>query len=72
MANFIGKGILAQYSQEIKLKKPIIVHHVGRLLKLPKELSSNLIIVRGSRKLNDDELIQNEDEIYLYFAAMGG
>jgi hypothetical protein len=72
MANFIGKGILAQYSQEIKLKKPIIVHNVDRLLKLPKELSSNLIVVRGSRKLNDDEIIQNEDEIYLYFAAMGG
>jgi hypothetical protein len=72
MANFIGKGILAQYSQEIKLKKPLIVRNVGRLLKLPKELCSNLIVVRGSRKLNDDELIQNEDEIYLYFAAMGG
>ncbi len=72
MANFIGKGILTQFSQEIELKKPLIAHNVGRILKLPKELSSNLIVVRGSRKLNDDELIQNEDEIYLYFAAMGG
>jgi hypothetical protein len=72
MTNFIGKGILAEYSQEKKLKKPLIVHDVDRFLKLPKELSYNLIVVRGSRKLNDDDLIRNEDEIYLYFAAMGG
>jgi hypothetical protein len=72
MTNFIGKGILEQYSQIIKLEQPLIVHNLGEFLKLPKELSYNLIVVRGSRKLNDDELILNDDEIYLFFAAMGG
>ena len=72
MANFIGKGVFEQYSQVIELEQPLIVQNLGEFLKLPKELSYNLIVVRQSRKLGDDELISNNDEIYIFFAAMGG
>ncbi len=41
-------------------------------LKLPAELSENLIVVRKNRKLNDDELIHNDDEVYFFLAVMGG
>lgn len=72
MANFIGKGVFEKYSQVIKLERPIVVHDLPEFLNLPKKLSENLIVVRQNRKLNDDELIQNEDEIFFFFAAMGG
>ncbi len=72
MTNFIGNGIFRSYSRVVKLKKPLSVHDLGKLLKLPKDLSANLIVVRGSRKLDDEELIYDDDEIYFYFAAMGG
>ncbi len=72
MAKFIGKGIYKRYSQERKLEHPIIVQDLPGLLKLPKDLSENLIVVRQNRKLNDDELIRDEDEIYFFLAIMGG
>ncbi len=72
MTNFIGKGVFEKYSQAIKLEQPLIVKNLGEFLKLPKELSYNLIVVRQSRKLNDDELIHDKDEIFIFFAAMGG
>jgi hypothetical protein len=72
MTKFIGNGIFKAYSQVINLEQPLIVNDLGDLLKLPEELSINLIVVRGSRKLDQAELINNDDEINIYFAAMGG
>jgi len=72
MTNFIGRGVFKQYSQVINLEKPLIVRDISKLLKFPKELSDNLIVVRQNRKLNDEEIILDCDEIYIFFAAMGG
>lgn len=72
MAKFIGKGVYKRYSQERKLEQPILVQDLPTLLKVPKDLSENLIVVRQNRKLNDDELIRDEDEIYFFLAIMGG
>ena len=72
MTKFIGNGIFKSYSQEMDLQQSIVVCDLGDLLKLPKELSTNLIVVRGNRKLDDEDLICDDDEILFYFAAMGG
>ena len=72
MTEFIGRGTLEKYSQILEINKPIRVGEISKLLKLPKELSDNLIVVRQNKKMNEDEFIQNEDQIYLFFAAMGG
>ncbi len=72
MTEFIGKGSLGKYSQEKAIDHPIKVNEVSELLKLPKEIAENLIVVRQNRKLGEDEIIQDEDQIYIFFAAMGG
>ena len=72
MTHFIGRGILERYSQVKEIKQPLLVRDLSKFLKLPKELSDNLIVVRQNMKLDDDETILNEDEIFIFFAAMGG
>ncbi len=72
MAEFIGKGSLGKYSKEITINCPIKVNEVSKLLKLPKEIAENLIVVRQNKKLSEEELIQDEDRIFIFFAAMGG
>jgi hypothetical protein len=72
MTEFIGRGILERYGQVKEIKKPLFVRDVSRFLKLPKELADNLIVVRQNKKLNEDEIILNEDKIFIFFAAMGG
>jgi hypothetical protein len=72
MTIFIGKGSLNKYSQIIKIRHPIMVNEVCKFLKLPKGIAENLIVVRQNKKLDEEELIQDEDQIYIFFAAMGG
>lgn len=72
MAKFVGKGVYKKYSQVKKLEHPVLVQELPKLLKLPKELSENLIVVRENRKLSDDDLIQDQDEILFFLAVMGG
>jgi len=72
MAKFIGSGPLKKYSGIVNINKPILVQELSKFLKLPKDLSENLIVVRENKKLNDDDTIQNNDEIHIFFAAMGG
>lgn len=72
MAEFIGKGLLEPYSCEIILTDPVRVADLGDLLHLPKEYASNLITVRGSVKLDFNELVNDGDEIVLFLAPMGG
>jgi hypothetical protein len=72
MTEFIGRGTLEKYSQILEINQPLRVVEISKLLKLPKELSDNLIVVSHNKKMNEDEFIQNEDQIYIFFAAMGG
>jgi len=72
MTVFEGKGIYSSYSGTIELSQPLLVGDLGSLLKMPKKLSENLIVVRQGQILSNDELIHNEDEILFFFAAMGG
>lgn len=72
MTKFIGSGLLKKFGKTISIDGPILVRDVGKFLKLPKELADNLIVVRKNKKLNEDEVVRNEDEIHIFFAAMGG
>ncbi len=72
MTKFIGKGVMQQFSQEVILQTQISVANLPRLLQMPQELEKNLIVVRDHRKLDENDLILNNDEIYLYLAVMGG
>lgn len=72
MARFSGRGLLKPYSCEITLTEPVAVCNLGVLLGLPECYASNLIAVRGSRKLDADDLIHNDEEIILFLATMGG
>lgn len=72
MVRFDGRGLLRSYSCEINLELPVYVRDLPALLELPDNYASNLIVVRGSRKLDANELIQNDEEIILFLAAMGG
>ncbi len=72
MAKIIGKGALQSYSQDIVLAIAIRAQDLPGLLKIPKELAEVTIMVRDHQKLDDDEIINDEDKIYLFMAVMGG
>ena len=63
---------MGKFSREITLPEQIQVCNLAELLKMPKELAEELIVVRNHRRLNEDELILDNDEIYLFLAVMGG
>lgn len=72
MAKIIGKGEFRSFSQSVVLTSSIRVQDLPGLLKMPAELAEIAIVVRGNQKLDFDELINNDDEIYLFMAVMGG
>lgn len=72
MAKIIGKGEFRSFSQDIFLATSIKVQDLPGFLKMPAELAEIAIVVRGNRKLDFDEPIHNDDEIYLFMAVMGG
>ena len=72
MASIICREPLKTYSQNIVLSQPLRVRDLPRLLKIPEEFAESVIVVRNHQKLDFDEFINNEDEIYLFLAVMGG
>ncbi len=72
MATIVCRDPLKSYSQNIVLTQPIRVQDLPRLLQIPDELTEAIIVVRDHQKLDFDELINDEDEIYLFLAVMGG
>ncbi len=72
MAKIIGKGIFKPYTQDILLATAIRAQDLPELLKIPKKLVEVTITVRDHHKLDDDEFIDNDDEIYLFMAVSGG
>jgi hypothetical protein len=72
MAKIIGKAPLTSYSQDLDLPHAVTVQDLPGLLKMPEELAEVVIVVRDHQKLDDGELIENDDEIYLFMAVMGG
>lgn len=71
-AKIIGKGILQPFSKDISFTTQIRVQDLPGLLEMPEDLANNLIVVRNHHNLLSNELIENDDEIYLFIAAMGG
>ncbi len=72
MANIICRDPLKSYSQNIVLTHSIKVQDLPRLLKIPEDLAESIIVVRNHQKLDFDEFINDEDEIFLFLAVMGG
>ena len=72
MTRFDGRGLLRSFSCEMMLTEPVRVCDLDALLGLPEDYSSNLIVVRGSRKLDVNDLIYDDQEIILFLAVMGG
>lgn len=72
MARFNGRGLLQSFSCEKMLSEPLLVSKLGILLELPEGYISNLIVVRGTHKLDENDLIFNDEEIILFLATMGG
>lgn len=72
MTTFIGSGLLAPYSCELPLENPIQVSKIGKYLALPIKYEKNLIVVKGSRVLSQEESISDCDEIRIFIVPMGG
>lgn len=72
MARFNGRGLLQPFSCEVMLTEPMLVNKLGIFLELPEGYISNLIVVRGTHKLDENDLFFNNDELILYLATMGG
>jgi hypothetical protein len=72
MSNIICKDPLKSFSQSLVLSQPIRVQDLPKLLKIPDELAEAVIVVRNHQKLDLDEFINNDDELYLFLAVMGG
>jgi hypothetical protein len=72
LTRFDGRGLLESYSCEMLLTEPVHVYDLDVLLGLPESYGSNLIAVRGSRKLDAKDIINDNEEIILFLAVMGG
>ena len=72
MANFIGKGLLQEYSQEVTLTQPIMVASLPAILQIPDYLSDHLIFLRNHLRLSGKDEVLNEDEIIIFIEVMGG
>lgn len=60
------------FSQEVMVNDPFAARNLPIILKMPSHLSNNLIIVKDHKILQADNMISNEDEVYLFLAVMGG
>jgi hypothetical protein len=72
MAKIIGKDALKSFTQDISLPTSIRAQDLPALLKIPEELAEVTILVRNHQKLDNEEIISNDDVIYLFMAVMGG
>jgi len=72
MTRFNGRGLLKPFSCELMLTEPVPVYALNILLGIPEDYGSNLIVVRGSKKLDAKDLIYDNEEIALFLATMGG
>ena len=72
MAKIICKDPLKSYSQDVVLSQPTKVQDLPGLLHLPEEFAQAIIVVRNHQKLDLGEFIDNEDELTLFLAVMGG
>ena len=72
MTKFIGSGVLSKFSQEVILQKPIAAVQIPQLLDIQKPLADHLILVRDHHMLSDSYLVNDNDEIFLFLAVMGG
>ena len=72
MTKFTGRGLLEPYSSEMSLEKPVTASSIGSLLNLPENYTNNLVVVRRSKILGGNDYINNNDEITLFLAVMGG
>lgn len=72
MIKIIGSGVMKKFSQELDIEFEIKADDLPVILNMPEPLVNNLIIVRNHRRLGSDEMINPNDEIYLFFAMMGG
>ena len=72
MARFSGRGLLQPFSSEKLITESVLVSNLGDFLGLPESYIRNLIVVRGSKKLDANDIITNDDEIILFLATMGG
>lgn len=68
----IGVGIMKQFSCDLEVADAIAVSELASELKMPTDLADELIVVRGHRKLNEDELIHDGEEVTLFLQIMGG
>lgn len=63
---------MKQFSRDLEVADAMCVSELASELKMPKDLADELIVVRGSRKINEDELIHDGEEITLFLQIMGG
>lgn len=72
MIKIIGKGVMEPFSQEIPFEEGLRVRDLPQRLKMPAELSEELVVVRNFCKLDDADLIHDLDEVRLFLQLMGG
>lgn len=72
MIKVTGIGIMNQFSGNLDIQDSIIVSQLPEMLRMPKEIADELIVVREHRKLNEDEMIHDGEEVTLFLQIMGG
>lgn len=68
----IGVGVMKRFSTDLDVANSIAVSDLAASLEMPQELADELIVVRGHRKLNEEELIHDGEEVTLFLQIMGG
>jgi uncharacterized membrane protein len=67
----IGVGVMKQFSRDLEVAN-IAVSELAAKIGMPQDLADELIVVRGHRKLNEEDLIHDGEEVTLFLHIMGG
>lgn len=72
MVKIVGHGILNKFSRELYIDVPLTLKELVKLVGIGEELMKDIVFVRGSIRIDGDELIKDGDEIHLFVAMCGG
>lgn len=72
MAVIIGHGFFAEYECQLIINGTMPFSEIIEALEIPRNLREALVPIIGSKIIDDDYQVNNDDEIHLFLLVSGG